>query len=744
MGIQQPNETLQVALGYIQRGWNPLPIPFRTKVPIDDRWQQRVIDAATVAQHFNGQPNVGVILGPTSRGLTDVDLDCSEAIAVAPYLLLRTSAIFGRPDKRNSHFLYYTELSSASEARASIKFTAPDKKVLCELRIGGGKGAQTVFPPSVHESGELIAWEPDCDGEPAKADGDVLLKLVQQVAAAALLARHWPTAQGSRHDTALIVGGFLARCGFSEIEAKTLVEATTKAAGDPEWRDRVIAARDAVRQHRDNGRHFGFPALVETFGKAVATKVAKWLGADDCERIAVSTPGADATPTNEAPRFSEESIALHFAGERAGDTRYVAAWSKWLRYDGSRWAADETVATFDAVRATCRAVASAINKASMRRTIASAKTVAAVERLARSDRRLAATVEQWDADIWLLNTPQGVIDLRTGKMRKHRPEDYLMRMTTVAPDGACPLWHSFLDDVTAGDEALQQYLQRMGGYFVTGSTREHALFFLYGTGANGKTTFLNAIAGILGDYHRTAPIETFVASHTDKHPTDLAGLQGARLVTATETEEGRRWAESKIKMLTGGDQITARFMRQDFFDYIPQFKLGISGNHKPGLRSVDEAMRRRFNLLPFTVTIPPDKRDEELGEKLKAEWPGILQWMIEGCLAWQKCGLAPPKAVTAATETYFEAQDSVAAWLEDCCELDANAWEGSPTLFASWKTYADAAGVYVGDIKTFRDRLEHRDGIIFKKNPTSRRNGFLGVRLKQQPEDPYYANRYHW
>jgi hypothetical protein len=354
MGIQQPNETLQVALGYIQRGWNPLPIPFRTKVPIDDRWQQRVIDAATVAQHFNGQPNVGVILGPTSRGLTDVDLDCSEAIAVAPYLLLRTSAIFGRPDKRNSHFLYYTELSSASEARASIKFTAPDKKVLCELRIGGGKGAQTVFPPSVHESGELIAWEPDCDGEPAKADGDVLLKLVQQVAAAALLARHWPTAQGSRHDTALIVGGFLARCGFSEIEAKTLVEATTKAAGDPEWRDRVIAARDAVRQHRDNGRHFGFPALVETFGKAVATKVAKWLGADDCERIAVSTPGADATPTNEAPRFSEESIALHFAGERAGDTRYVAAWSKWLRYDGSRWAADETVATFDAVRAVAR------------------------------------------------------------------------------------------------------------------------------------------------------------------------------------------------------------------------------------------------------------------------------------------------------------------------------------------------------------------------------------------------------
>ena len=153
-------------------------------------------------------------------------------------------------------------------------------------------------------------------------------------------------------------------------------------------------------------------------------------------------------------------------------------------------------------------------------------------------------------------------------------------------------------------------------------------------------------AGILGDYHSTAPIETFTATISDRHPTDLAGLRGARLVTATETEEGRRWAEAKIKTLTGGDQISARFMRQDFFDYLPQFKLLIAGNHKPGLRSVDEAIRRRFNLIPFTVTIPAGGARPELGDKLKAEWPGILQWMIEGCLDWQESGLAPPEAVT--------------------------------------------------------------------------------------------------
>ena len=183
--------------------------------------------------------------------------------------------------------------------------------------------------------------------------------------------------------------------------------------------------------------------------------------------------------------------------------------------------------------------------------------------------------------------------------------------------------------MTDGDHELVAFLQRVAGYALTGSTSAHALFFLYGTGANGKSVFVNTVAGILGDYHRTAPIETFTASSHERHPTDLAGLRGARLVTAVETEEGRRWAESRIKALTGGDKIAARFMRQDFFEFTPQFKLLIAGNHKPGLRSVDEAIRRRFNLIPFAVTIPDEERDENLTDNLKAEWPGILAWMIE-------------------------------------------------------------------------------------------------------------------
>src|SRR5262249_36928820 len=154
----------------------------------------------------------------------------------------------------------------------------------------------------------------------------------------------------------------------------------------------------------------------------------------------------------------------------------------------------------------------------------------------------------------------------------------------------------------------------------------------------------------------TAPIETFTAAQNERHPTDLAGLRGSRLVTSIETEEGRRWADSKIKTLTGGDKIAARFMRQDFFEFVPNFKLLIAGNHKPGLRSVDEAIRRRFHLVPFSVVIPPEQRDKSLGDRLRSEWPGILAWMIDGCIEWQRCGLAPPEAVTSATAAYLEAE----------------------------------------------------------------------------------------
>lgn len=241
------------------------------------------------------------------------------------------------------------------------------------------------------------------------------------------------------------------------------------------------------------------------------------------------------------PEFTDEALALRFSERYAATLRYVAPWGRWFEWTGRVWEADTTMRTFDRARAICREASSTCNDLNTASGVASAKTVAATERLARCDRRHASTVEQWDADPWLLNTQGGVVDLRTGSTREHRPNDHMTKITAVAPGGDCPMWHTFLAKITNDNLYLQDYLQRVAGYSLTGSTREHALFFGYGTGGNGKGVFLNTLTGIMGQYATVASIDTFTASATDRHPTDLAMLRGARLVTAQETEEGRRW-----------------------------------------------------------------------------------------------------------------------------------------------------------------------------------------------------------
>jgi putative DNA primase/helicase len=432
-------------------------------------------------------------------------------------------------------------------------------------------------------------------------------------------------------------------------------------------------------------------------------------------------------PDDRAPAFSEEAIALDFASKHGSDLKYVSKWGQWFIWDGSCWREDEKRKVYKIARGMCREVALTVNKPGEGKKIASARTRAAVVSLAGEDYRIAASTDQWDSNPWLLNTPRGVVDLRTGEMREHRPDDYITKQTAVSPGGDCPKWLAFLAKVTKGDAELQSFLQRWCGYALTGSTREHAMGFGYGVGANGKSVFTGTIAGILADYATTAPIETFTVTSSEQHPTELARLRGARLVVATETEEGRRWAESKIKMLTGGDKTAARFMRQDFFEFTPAFKLWIVGNFKPGLRAVNEAIRRRFLLVPFNVVIPPEERDLNLTEKLKAEWPGILRWMVDGAVAWQEKGLAAPKAVTDATEDYLASEDAISLWLNECTVPDPEGWVLDADLFKSWTEWANAAGEYVGTRRRFLQNLETKKGLFRERKDYGR--GFRGLRL---------------
>lgn len=432
---------------------------------------------------------------------------------------------------------------------------------------------------------------------------------------------------------------------------------------------------------------------------------------------------------------SHDSLALRFTALYGASVRYCAAWGKWLIWDGRRWKPDTVTSVRNMARKVCRDVAGELIRP--KPSIKSMTTAKAVEWFAQADPRHATEADLWDADPWLLNTPTGTVNLRTGRMGQNDPDHHITKITAAGPGGECPTWLEFLRRVTGDDADLQDFLKRIAGYALTGVTREHAMFFFYGTGGNGKGTFLNTLTAIMGDYATVSTMDAFTAGLGDRHSTELAMLRGARLVSAQETEEGRRWAESRIKAMTGGDPITARFMYHDFFTYLPQFKLVIAGNHKPGLRNVDEAIRRRFHLVPFTQTIPSEERDPHLPDKLKAEWPGILAWMIEGCREWQTVGLVPPQCVRSATDEYLAGEDDVQTWLDECCDLDPYGYALNKALYASWKAWADQAGVRAMSGKRLYDQLRTKG---FVSDETTRQPGtglsrFRGLRVRPIERD---------
>ncbi len=368
-------------------------------------------------------------------------------------------------------------------------------------------------------------------------------------------------------------------------------------------------------------------------------------------------------------------------------------------------------------------------------TLKTARTIAAVASLSRSDRRIIALPEQFDADPWLLNTPTGAVDLRTGRIRPNRREDSATRAAAVAPGESadCPLWLDFLQVVMRREEPVRTaelvaYLQRVSGYCLTGDTSEAAIFFAYGAGANGKTTFARTLAGILGDYATATASETFMESKVERHPTELAALAGARLVTASEVPPQRAWSESRLKELTGGDPVAARFMRGNFFTFTPVFKPLIIGNHKPAIRTVDEAIRRRLHIIPFTVVIPEKQRDRHFTTKLRTEWPEILRWAIQGCLEWQREGLNPPAEIRAVTNSYFELEDGIGRWLDECSERDAQAQTRTSVLFESRKAWGEASNEHVGSQKSLTQALEERG---FKRKRDGRGNPVIvGLKLR--------------
>lgn len=289
--------------------------------------------------------------------------------------------------------------------------------------------------------------------------------------------------------------------------------------------------------------------------------------------------------------------------------------------------------------------------------------------MAKSD--LAIRLEELDTDPWLLNVENGTIDLRTGEIREHRKEDFITKLAPVTfdSDATCSQWGAFLRIVFKDDTELIGYMRRLVGYCLTGVTEEHILPFLYGTGANGKSTFCETILKLMGpDYAMKAAPDLLMAKRGESHPTDRADLWGKRFVACIETEEGRRMAEALTKELTGGDRVRARRMREDFWEFTPTHHVWLAGNHKPTITGADHGIWRRIKLIPFDVVISEAEQDKKLPAKLAAELPGILNWAIAGCLDWQRDGMQEPKIVQAATSAYSTEMDEVGQFIEERCE----------------------------------------------------------------------------
>lgn len=433
--------------------------------------------------------------------------------------------------------------------------------------------------------------------------------------------------------------------------------------------------------------------------------------------------GAVATPAG-AFVLSEDSLAQRFEAEWKDTLAFAHKFGYWLIQDRKTciWERDHTERVFHWLREFIRQLNS-----EQQAKWSKAAVVASVERFARAAPSFARTGDEFDANNWLLGTPAGVIDLRTGAAITPSPTDYVSKRTAVPVGTGTPtLWLAFLEQATQGDAALIGYLQRLCGYCLTGETSEEVLVFMHGPGGNGKGVFMNALRDIMGEYARQAPMQVFLANNGERHPTELANLHGARLVLGSESPEGKRWDEERIKSLTGRDAISARFMNRDFFEFVPRFKLLVASNHKPRIRTVDDAWRRRLHLVPFTVK--PEKPDPHLKDRLRAEYPAILNWMLAGAEWWSREGLCPPVTILDATEEYFREEDVIGLWFDECCEDAAKSTDTERKyLYQSFENWCHGMGHAAANMHTVTRWFKQHGYEQASKKAT---RPIIGVRLK--------------
>ena len=726
----RPVNMAEAAAEYARRGWAvfPLHTPDSSgtcscgkaacedsgKHPRIKGWQKRAShDPAQVARWWSRWPeaNIGILCGAAS-GLVVIDVDGPEGeeslkaleAAIGP-LPETVEALTGK-----GRHLYFAH--PGVEIRPSNGDIGPALDVR-------GDGSYAVGPPSLHYTGRRYEWEVDHhpdDMDPADLPEAWIRKLQKQdkPKRAQRTAQGEKIPEGRRNDTLTSKAGSMRRAGFSA--------------------DEILAALLTMNEQRCD------PPLDAQEVETIARSVARYDPAPQMTIRPQGGPEIRETDLGNARRL----VRLH-----GKNLRYCYPWGKWLVWTGTHWEIDDTGTVEKWAKETVREIyneAAAEPQDERRQALVkhalrseSLNKINSMITLAQSEPGIPVRPEDLDLDPWLLNCQNGTLNLKTMELYSHRREDLLTNVLAVPYDASaqCPKWEAFLGDIFAGDEALIEFVQQAVGYSLSGITDERCMFILYGKGRNGKSTFVEALADLLGPYAMKTEITTLTDKRQGNAATnDLARLRGARFVHVSETDEGRRFAEGKVKDLTGGDRISARFLYAEIFEYVPEFKIWMATNYKPQIRGTDPAIWDRIRLIPFTVRIPDNKLRPKrtVMAEFEAEQAGILAWAVAGCVKWLTQGLDMPEAVRTATEGYREEMDVLAGFIDDCCILSKEAFAKASDLYAAYRAWCEKSGEHPMSLRTFGARLGDRE---FEKKRIASGIHWYGLGLSEDLIEPF-------
>jgi putative DNA primase/helicase len=440
-------------------------------------------------------------------------------------------------------------------------------------------------------------------------------------------------------------------------------------------------------------------------------------------------------------QFTDATNAERLKKRHGRDIRYNAAWKKWLVWNGTQWHLDDGAFIHEKGLETVRSLYEELTKTDdYRERIEIEKFAVLSESMRRREAfvkaaslmsELNVTSEDLDPNAWFLNVKNGTVDVLTGEFREHKQEDMITKTANVEynPQADCPLWKQFVREIMNFKAEMISFVQTAAGWALTGDTSEQTMFILFGSGANGKSTFLNTIMYIMGDYAIATPTETFMRKNGDQITNDIARLRGTRFVTTTEAEQGRRLSEPLIKQITGNDRMTARFLYGEFFSFVPTFKIFMATNHKPVIKGTDYGIWRRIKLIPFTTRIPEEKQDKHLEEKLREEASGILNWLLEGTMRWRREGMNAPQDILNATDEYRGEMDVIGNFIKECCVQQPGLTIRIRELFKAYQEWCEENNEHASSERFFGLRLKEMG---FERSRTAEARFWSGLALRER------------